>query len=389
MEFNPFSYEMHEDPYPTYRWLREHAPCYHNEEIGFWALSRFQDCWDATLDWQTYSSSAGPSMELSNEGEDFSIIGMDPPRHTYMRNLVSRGFTPRRIRAMEPRMRQLAVSFLARAEGAGECDIQDVLGAKLPMAVICDLVGIPGPMHDTVREWSNLFLYREADKPEPPPIALEARANLFAYLGELLAERKRTPRDDLMSLLIGAEVNVDGETKRLTDPEIVSFINLLAAAGNETTTKLIGNSIVLLAQHPEQRALLAREPARIPRAVEEILRYEAPSQYQGRIALRDATVHGRTIPRHARVILITGAACRDEREYPDPDRLDVTRQFERELYFGYGHHVCLGKSLARMESRIALEEVLRRWPNYELVPGGLERTHQAHVRGFSAVRIKY
>jgi cytochrome P450 len=385
MRYNPYAYEIHEDPYPTYRWLRDEAPCYRDEELGFWALSRFQDVWDATLDWQTFSSSAGPLLEGPGDGTQFSIIGIDPPLHTRMRNLVSRGFTPRRIAQLEDLGRQLAVGYLDPLVGKGGCDIVEVLGAKLPMDMICELVGVPGPDRDRVREWSNLFLFREPDRPEMPAIALDAAGKLFQYWVDLLAERKRRRRDDLMSLLIDAEV--DGA--RLSDDEIVSFINLLAAAGNETTTKLIGNAVVQLARHPDQRAALVRDPSLIPGAIEEALRYEAPSQYQGRIALRDSTWYGRTIPAGARVALVTGAACRDEREFPDPDCFDLLRRPEREIYFGYGHHVCLGKSLARMESRIALEEILARFPDYTLVPGGLIRTHQAHVRGYHGVKIAF
>jgi cytochrome P450 len=385
MDYNPYSYDIHEDPYPTYRWLRDEAPCYHHESLGFWALSRFQDVWDATLDWQTFSSSAGPLLEGSGDGEQFSIIGIDPPRHTRMRNLVSRGFTPRRIAGLEDLGRRLAVQYLEPVVGKGGCDIVEVLGAKLPMDMICELVGVPGPDRDRVREWSNLFLYREPDRPEPPPVALEAMGKLVQYWSDLLAERKRARRDDLMSLLIDAEL--DGA--RLSDDEIIRFVNLLAAAGNETTTKLIGNAVVLLARHPDQRARLLGDPGLIPGAVEEALRYEAPSQYQGRIALRDSTWYGRTIPKGARVALVTGAACRDEREFPDPDRFDVLRRPDRQIYFGHGHHVCIGKSLARMEGRIALEEILARFPEYELVPGGLVRTHQAHVRGYHGVKIAY
>jgi len=385
MEFSPFSYEIHEDPYPAYRRLRDEAPCYHNEAIGFYALSRFEDVWNATLDWQTFSSSAGPLIEGSGDGAQFSIIGMDPPLHTRMRNLVSRGFTPRRIAELEGLGRRLAIGYLDPLIGKGGCDIIEVLGAKLPMDMICELVGVPGPDRDRVREWSNLFLFREPDRPEPPAVALEAAGHLMQYWVDLLGERKRRRRDDLMSLLIDAEL--DGA--RLSDEEIVSFINLLAAAGNETTTKLIGNAVVQLARHPDQRARLVHDPGLIPGAIEEALRYEAPSQYQGRIALRDSTWHGTRIPAGKRVILITGAACRDEREFPEPDRFDVLRRPEREIYFGYGHHVCLGKSLARMESRIALEEILARFPDYALVPGGLIRTHQAHVRGYHGVKIAY
>ena len=387
MDFNPFSDETQRDPYPIYRRLRDEAPCYRHQELGFFALSRFEDCWNAALDWQSFSSSAGPSMELSGEGEDFSLIGMDPPRHTTMRNLVSRGFTPRRIAALEPRIRELTRAYLETLHEGSTCDFQTTLGARLPMAVLCQLVGIPMEMSERICEWSNLSLHREPGQALPPPEAAEADRNLRAYLGELLQTRKRAGGKDVLSILIEAEVDEGKGAERLSDDEIVAFLNLLAAAGNETTTKLIGNAIVLLAQHPEQRASLCEQPAKISQALEEILRFESPSQNTGRITLRDIEMHGEKIPTGSRVMLITGAACRDEREYPDPDRFDITRSFERSLYFGHGHHVCLGKSLARLEARVVLEEFLSRFPHYELDPAGLKRTHQSHVRGFSKIGL--
>ena len=384
MDFNPFSDETQDDPYPIYRRLRDEAPCYRDRELGFFALSRFEDCWNAALDWRTFSSSAGPSMELSGEGEDFSLIGMDPPRHTTMRNLVSRGFTPRRIAALEPAIRELTRSYLEPLQEGSSCEFQETLGARLPMAVLCQLIGIPQEMSEAICEWSNLSLHREPGQALPPPAAMEADRNLREYLNELLQERKHHRREDVLSILIDAEVDGGGG---LSDDEIVAFLNLLAAAGNETTTKLIGNAIVLLAQHTEQRASLCERPENISQALEEILRFESPSQNTGRITLRDVDLHGKRIPAGSRVMLITGAACRDEREYPDPDRFDITRTFERSLFFGHGHHVCLGKSLARLEARVVLEELLKRFPRYELEPAGLERTHQSHVRGFSKITI--
>lgn len=387
MEFNPFSHEIQDDPYPTYRRLRDEAPCYHNKEMGFYALSRFEDCWKALLDWQTFSSSHGPSMELDRDGDEFSLIGIDPPRHTKLRNLISRGFTPRRMAELEPRIRELVKSYLEPLSPGATCEIQAQLGARLPMAIICELVGIPLDMSEKICIWSNLSLHREPGQSEPPPEATEADQNLRGYLRELLQAHKTTGGTDVLSILI-SESEEAGERIQLTEDDIVAFLNLLAAAGNETTTKLIGNAIVLMAQHPDQRAELVANPQRIPEALEEVLRFESPSQNTGRVTLRNATLHGETIPSGSRVMILTGAACRDEREYSNPDHFDISRHFERALYFGHGHHVCIGKSLARLEGRIVMEELLTRFPRYEVDPGSLERTRQSHVRGYSKISLR-
>jgi cytochrome P450 len=210
-----------------------------------------------------------------------------------------------------------------------------------------------------------------------------------AYVVDLLAERRQDPRDDLVSVIAQAEyTEPDGTTRRLSDEEVVGFATLLAGAGAETTAKLIGNLVVYLARESEQRRWVFEDAdARLPGAIEEVLRYDAPSQYQGRVAMRDVSVHGTTIPQGARVALVTGAACRDPREFPDPDRVDVRRKPERSLYFGHGQHVCIGKSLARLEARVALEEIAARWPAWQVDEAGLTRTYQAHVRGFQNVPV--
>jgi cytochrome P450 len=210
-----------------------------------------------------------------------------------------------------------------------------------------------------------------------------------SYVGRLLAERRERPRDDLVSLLAHSDYeDVDGTRKRLADHEVVAFVVLLAAAGAETTTKLLGNCMVYLARHPDQRRRVWEDPRLIPQAIEEVLRYDAPSQFQGRVALRDVLMHGVRIPSGARVALVTGAACRDEREFPDADRFDVGRRPLRQIYFGYGNHVCIGKSLARLEARVVLEEVRARFPDYEVDESGTTHTYQAHVRGFATVPIR-
>jgi cytochrome P450 len=389
MLYSPFSYAIQEDPYPTYRRLRDEAPCYHNPQVGFWALSRFQDVWDATLDWQTFSSSAGPSIERPMQPGDasMSFIAMDPPRQTRFRNLVSRRFTPRAIALLEPEVRRIARHHLDRLP-RGRCDLLQEFAAKLPMDVISAMLGIPEGTREDVRVWANDTLERDPDEPHPPARALQAMAKLEACLRELVARRRAEPQPDLISELVQAQIDEGGSRRALGEREILAYLNLLAAAGNETTTKLIGNAAVLLARHPEQRELLWKEPERIPQAIEEVLRYEAPSQYQGRITTRETGWHGCSIPAGERVILVTGAACRDEREFDRPDAFDVTRTAERQLYFGYGQHICIGKSLARLEAQVALEEIALRFPHYRVIEDGLVRTHQSHVRGYAQVPVR-
>ncbi len=388
--YNPYARDMQLDPYPSYRWFREHAPCAYNPEMDFYALFRFEDVWNATLDWKTFSSRLGPTLENRGElpGEFFSIIGMDPPRHTRLRNIVSRGFTPRRIAALESEVREIARGYLDRLTPQRAFDLQREFAVKFPMDVISALLGIPAEQRDEFREHIDASLARDPETNLPPPRGIEAIQSAQQIVRSLLAERQKRPQDDLISLVAQAHYDdVDGETRKLADDEIAAFCNLLGAAGAETTAKLIGNAIVFLWQHKDQRALLWEDPRRIPQALEEVLRFDAPSQYQGRVAQHDTTWHGVTVPAGARVALVTGAACRDEREFPEPDRFDVQRRPEREIYFGYGQHVCIGKSLARLEARVALEEIGARFPDYEVDAAGLTRTYQAHVRGFANIPV--
>lgn len=391
-EYDPYSYEIDEDPYPVYRRMRDEAPVYRNERLDFYALTRFDDCLRAFVDWETYSSARGTVLELMDH--DVSgplIIFMDPPRQTRLRNLVSRAFTPRRVAALEPAIREIARSYLDALASRGRCDVVREFTAKLPMDVISTLLGIPPSDRDLVRGWSNDVLHREPGSPMPPRRALDAMPKLMTYFEEALAERRRRPRDDLMSALLGAEVRgEDGSLERLTDVEIKSFMNLLATAGNETVTKLLASGLYWLWRHPEERRLLVREPARIPDAVEEMLRFDPPSQYQGRTTTRDVELHGTLVPKGAKLLIVNAAATRDERRFPDPDRFDVRREpADVQLSFGYGHHICLGKNLARLESRVALEELLRRIPDYEIPADGIERMHSSNVRGFAGLVLEY
>jgi cytochrome P450 len=384
MIYDPYSRPFQEDPYPLYAQFRDEDPCAYNPEMDFYALFRFADVWDATLDWETMSSSLGPTLESRGQVDSdfFSIIGMDPPRHTRLRNIVSRGFTPRRIAALEKEIRALARGYLDRLEDEGTFDFQQAFAVRYPMDVISAFLGIPEEDRDAYRERVDMGLERDPEA----GLDLEATDRLTTssdYISDLIEERRKDPREDIITVLAEAEFeDVDGETRRLTKSECQGFTNLLASAGAETTAKLLGHAMFLLWKHPDQRDWLWEDLGRLPNAIEEILRFEAPSQYQGRVALRESSWHGVTIPEGARVALVTGAACRDEREFPDPDQFDVRREPDRAIYFGHGHHFCIGKSLARLETRIALEEIASRFPRYEVDEAGLARTYQAHVKGY-------
>ena len=391
MEYDPYSYEIDEDPYPIYKRLRDEHPVYHNEKLDFWAVTRFEDCWKAYTDFETFSSARGTVLELMDSGFDTGplIIFMDPPRQTRLRNLVSKAFTPRRIAELEPRIREIAVGYLDPLVEQGSCDIVQDFTAKLPMDVISTLLGIPPSDRDTVREWSNAVLHRDPGNPNITERGIQAMGELMVYFDAAIAERRRRPRDDIMTLLTQAEVQDEEGSHRLSDEEIRSFFNLLATAGNETVTKLLATIYHLLFQHPDQRKRLREEPGLIPNAVDETLRFDPPSQYQGRMLTRDATIRGVTVPKDAKFLILNAASGRDERKYPDPDRWDVTRRFDVHLNFGYGRHICLGKNLALLESRIATEEFLKRFPDYDVPGDGVTRMHSSNVRGLSGLRLEY
>jgi cytochrome P450 len=390
VEYDPFSYELDVDPYPVYRWMQDEAPAYHNERLGFWALTRFQDCLDALLDWRTWSSARGTVLELMDAPAlPPLMIFSDPPRQTRLRNLVSKVFTPRRVAALEPEIRRIATAYLDRLVGRGRFDAVKEFTAKLPMDVISALLGIPPEDRDTVRGWSNAILHRDPGSPVPPPSCMQAQIALLRYFTQAVAERRARPRDDMITALIGAELpGEDGARERLTEEELTGFVNLLATAGNETVTKLLATIFYWLARFPDERALLAREPGWIPNAVEEALRFDPPSQYQGRVATRDVELHGASIPKDAKLLIINGATGRDPRKFADPDRFEARRKVDQHLGFGFGRHVCLGANLARLEMRVALEEFLRRFPTWEVPADGIERMHSSNVRGFSGLVLE-
>jgi len=383
VRFDPFSYAFHEDPYPIYRALREQAPAYRNEELGFVALSRHADVLAAFKDPETYSNAGGVSLEMGALGKDasqvLSFLGMDPPRHTRMRGLVSRGFTPRRVAALEPRIRELAVSCLERARAAAGFDFVADFAGRIPMDVVSELLGVPESERDGLRRLADLVLHREPGLAGIPPEGIEASGKLLRHFAGVVRERRLRPGDDLASALCAAEL--DGE--RLADRDVIAFLYLMIIAGNETTTKLLANAVYWLQRNPAARALLEADPGLVPAWVEETLRYDNSTQLMARTATRDARLHGEEIRKGDKVLLLIGSANRDQRVFPDPDRFDLRRDTSEHLSFGRGVHFCLGASLARLEARVALEELWRLAPRFELDEGGLARVHSTNVRGFS------
>ena len=388
VEFNPFSANFFDDPYATYRALRDQAPVYHNPHYGFWALSRFDDVAAAHHDWRTFSSAHGVTLhDLRNP--EFRAVGniiyLDPPEHERLRNLVSKVFTPRAVTALEPMMRAVVRETLDRVAGRPAFDAVADFAALFPVEVISAMLGVPPAARQDVRLRTDLILHREPNDPGPTAAGMQAATAQARYFIGLSAAKRRAPGDDMITRLVQAELPGDDGPQRLSDVEIASFASLLAAAGSETVTKLIGNGVLLFHRSPSEWAKVLADRSRLPNAVEEILRYWAPSQYQGRFTTAPATLHGVTIPAGVPVLLLTGAANRDERAYPDPDRFDVEREQQIALGFGYGIHSCLGAALARLESRIAFEEIATRYPSYRVDETGLRRVHMANVAGFSHV----
>jgi cytochrome P450 len=388
-EFDPYAYEVHEDPYPFYRALREEAPAYRNETLGFWALSRHADVLAAFKDVETFSNRCGVSLDRDafHEGADatMSFLALDPPRHTRMRALVSRGFTPRRVAELEPRVRAIATEHLDAVAGRGACDFIAEFAGKLPMDVVSELLGVPPEDRGTLRRWADQVVHREEGVQGMPPAAGEAALRMLHYFTQMLADRRRSPRDDLTCALFDAEIDGD----RLSDREIIGFLFLMVVAGNETTTKLLGNALYWLWRNPAERARVERDPGLIPRWVEETLRYDNSTQALARLVARDVELHGEKLRAGDKAVLLVGSANRDERAFEDPDRFDLLRSTARSLSFGQGTHFCLGAALARLEGRVALEEVWRRLPGFEIEPAGIVRVHSVNVRGFAELPLRW
>jgi cytochrome P450 len=388
LAFDPSSYAIHEDPFPLYRRMQDEAPLYHNPEIGFWALTRFEDVLAGLADWGALSSAQGTLIEHVQSGSPppDMMIFHDPPRHEHLRRLIGRTFTPRRVAELEGQIRAMCAEWLDPLVDVGEGEIVADLAAKLPGAVIATLLGVPVVDRARIKSLSDRMLHREDGSLSMPEDGMLAALELVEIFTKLVADRRASPTDDLISGLVHTEVpGADGRVERLADDEILSFCLLLGVAGNETTAKMIATGVVVLDAFPDERARVVANPSMWPGAVEELLRYDPPSHYQGRVSTRPLTYHGQEIPKSSIVLLVNGAANRDPRVFAEPERYVADRAIERQVAFGHGIHFCLGAPLARMETRIALEELLARFPVYEVDRSGIERFHSSNVRGLSRV----
>jgi cytochrome P450 len=391
LEFDPFGPTFFEDPTAIYRRLRDEAPVYFSERYGFWALSRWADVSAAHKDVAAYSSAFGTDLHFLSDPARIPykmILYMDPPEHDRLRALVSRVFTPRAISQLEPMVARVIAGFADEIGDADSFDLVQEWSGPFPVEVISEMLGIPTGDRQQIRHWLDVILHRDEGSVHPSEEAEAAQVESGLYMWNLVQERRARPRDDMITRLIEVEVDRgDGVTTRLDDEEITGFLSLLAGAGAETVTKLVANAAVLFARNPEQWRLVRDDPGLIGGAVEEVLRYVPPTQYNGRYTLEERTLHGVTIPAGQPVLLLDGSATRDERQFDDPDRFDVTRPPSLALGFGYGIHSCLGAALARMESRIAIAEMVRRWPDFDIVEDGLRRVTMANVAGYANVPV--
>ncbi|MDX6741987.1 cytochrome P450 [Actinocorallia sp. A-T 12471] len=397
--FSPYDYAVHEDPYPFYARLREEAPVYRNEELDFWAISRHADVAAAFRDHALFSSGNGVSLDPSAWGPSahrtMSFLALDPPDHTRMRTLVSKGFTPRRVRDLSDDILRLTRRHLDPALEAGDFDFVKDFAGKLPMDVICELTGVPEADRDELRRLADLVVHRVEGINDVPPEGMEAALTLVGYYQDMVAERRRggSSGDDLTAALLAVGTD-DGD--RLADHEVIAFLFLMVVAGNETTTKLLANALYWggrnrdgLAEHftraPEGDI---EGPEWVGRWVEETLRYDTSSQMLARTVTRDVELHGVLLRPGDRLLLLVGSANRDPRAFPDPDVYDIGRDTSALVSFGGGRHFCLGANLARIEARIALTEFARRVSSYDVDEAEARRVHSANVRGFARLPIR-
>jgi hypothetical protein len=378
--YSPYDYEIHEDPYPTYARLREEAPLYRNDELGFWALSRHADVVEAFRDTERFSSANGVSLEPTatgpNASRSMSFLAMDPPNHGTMRSIISRGFTPVRVADMEPHILELTRRHLEPALDKGSFDFVVDFAGRLPMDVLSEMLGFPEADRVELRRLADLLVHRDAGVFDVPPAGIEAAIALARYFAEMIGERRKSRRHDLISALVDAE---------LTDADVISFLFLMVVAGNETTAKLLANAWYWAWRNPDERAKPFADAARINDWIEETLRYDGSSQALARTLTEDIEMYDRKMSAGDRVLLLIGAANRDPRAFPDPDRYDLDRSTAESVSFGAGRHSCLGAPLARLEARIALSELVRLIRDYDIDPAGAKRVHSVNVRGFESL----
>lgn len=389
LNFNPYDYHFHEDPYPTYARLRAEAPIYHNKEVGFWSLSRYSDVLSAFKDNKRLSSANGVSLDPAAYGPHahyvMSFLAMDDPRHMRLRQLVSRGFTPRRVAELDSRIHELTAVHLTPALAAGEFDWIAEVAGKLPMDVISELMGVPEVDRAELRQKADLVVHREDGVLDVPQPAVEASMSLMSYYREMIAERRRSRTDDVTSALLDAEIDGD----KLSDAEILGFMFLMVVAGNETTTKLLGNALYWGSHNRAEISAVLRDPDLASDWVEETLRYDTSSQIVARTTTIDLEYYGTIVPAGEKMLLLIGSANRDQDAFDDADLFRLRRDSANKLAsFGAGVHFCLGAHLARLEAKIMLAEFSRQISDYEVDEGGVERVHSTNVRGFASLPVR-
>ena len=388
--WDPYDAELDKNPHAVWRRLRDEFPVYRNDRHDFWALSRFADVQSASNNTKVFSSSHGTVLEyMGNDfGEMDVLIFMDPPAHTALRALISRAFTPKRTSEMEDRIRAICGKLLDPHIGSGGFDYVTDFAQQLPSMVISSMLGVPESENEEVRLKIDEIFHIDPQAGMINEISITARLWIRDYILNALEERRKNPKDDMFTALTQAELtDKRGVTRKLTDNEAADFGGLLVTAGTETVARLLGWAAVTFPRHRDQLRLIVEDHNRIPGAVEELLRYEAPSPVQGRWTLNEVEMHGTVIPSGSKVLLLTGSAGRDERQYPNADTFDITRDPKQHVSLGIGAHYCLGAALARLEGRVALQETVRRFPYWEADMSAAEQVHTSTVRGWSSVPI--
>jgi len=390
--FHPYSQDYFDNPYEIYKRMRDEAPVYYDEVEDFYALTRHADVAAAFKDYESFSSARGCDLSMVRTGEvpQKSIIFMDPPDHRHMRSLLNKAFTPRAIQSQRETVIELVEHYLSKADPDHFDVVQDFSG-PFPVEVITRMAGVPEEFRQQVRHWIDTSLQRDPGQIDLSEANMQANIDSAVYYYGLVQERRENPQDDMINRLIAAEVpGENGELRKLDDIEITGFLTLLGGAGAETVTKLVGSAVVEFARHPEQWQKLLDDRSKIPDAVEELLRYVGPVQYNVRYSIKDVELPSGIVPANKPVFLMGAAANRDPRAFEDAETFDITRDRSQaqNLGLGYGIHSCLGAALARMESAIALERLLDFMPRYEVDFHGLERVHMQNVAGYHHVPVK-
>lgn len=400
--YDPFSAEILEDPHPVYRRLRDDAPAYWLGDYDCWALSRFEDVWNASEDPETYRSGDGPGLQILRRemppemlelaetaftDERESLFSMNPPGHTRLRSQISGFFTPGRVRKMEAAIREYVRECIQKMLPRGRADVIEDLGSPLAVRVTCLVAGLPLEDADLLRGIVSRYFARRPDVQGMPPDAFEAMLELRTYLESAVADQRagRNERSGVLAALCAAEL--DGQA--LTDSQVGAQLSTLVVGGTETLPKVFAGGVLQLARHPDQRARLVKDPDRIRDAFTEIARMEMPTNFLARTLARDVSLHGEKLREGQGVLFLYRSANRDHREFPDPDRFDVARRPRRILSFGHATHVCLGQSVARLEGRVMLEELLREIPDYQVDEDAVVPARSDFVAGYLEMPITF